>query len=235
MKKAAIGILAAWVLFCLAACSSQKGAVTGNGDAQTSSQEVQAESSQTSSHKATATDDASQGTQASPPHANFQETASTGGDSSQAASQNMQETPSQEAESDVDSQQPEPEPSGSWEDEIVTEMEMIVGSTVFRVQLYDNETARALTNRLPITLDMRELNGNEKYHYFSESLPANPTRPGSIHTGDIMLYGSDCLVVFYEGFSTSYSYTPIGYVENPEGLAQAVGSSNVSITFCLLA
>ena len=131
-------------------------------------------------------------------------------------------------------QQPESEPDGSQNGDSAIEMEMIVSSKVFRVELYDNETARALINRLPLTLDMRELNGNEKYHYFSDSLPTNPNRPGNIRTGDIMLYGSDCLVVFYESFSTSYSYTPIGYVENPEGLAEAVGGSNVSITFRLL-
>ena len=46
-----------------------------------------------------------------------------------------------------------------------------------------------------------------------------------------MLYGDNCLVLFYESFSTSYSYTPIGYVENPDGLAVVLGSGDVQITF----
>ncbi len=78
---------------------------------------------------------------------------------------------------------------------------------------------------------MSELNGNEKYYYLSGSLPANSGRLPGIHTGDLMLYGDNCLVLFYESFSTSYSYTTIGYVENPDGLAAVLGSGDVQITF----
>lgn len=46
-----------------------------------------------------------------------------------------------------------------------------------------------------------------------------------------MLYGADCLVLFYESFSTSYSYTRIGAVENVSGLAAAVGRGGVTVSF----
>ena len=106
-----------------------------------------------------------------------------------------------------------------------------VGKQNFSAVLYDNETARAFIKKLPMTITMNELNGNEKYHYFSESLPTDSKKPEKIHTGDIMLYGSDCLVLFYDDFSTSYSYTPIGSISNPDGLAKALGSGNVSVSF----
>ena len=51
-----------------------------------------------------------------------------------------------------------------------------------------------------------------------------------IHTGDIMLYGSNCIVLFYEDFSTSYSYTPIAYIEDTNGLKSALGSGDVTVT-----
>ena len=106
-----------------------------------------------------------------------------------------------------------------------------VNGRAFSATLYDNETARAFKERLPLTLDMSELNGNEKYYYLPESLPTNSSRPSAINAGDIMLYGSDCLVIFYESFSTSYSYTPIGKIDDPDGLAEALGSVNIQAAF----
>lgn len=106
-----------------------------------------------------------------------------------------------------------------------------IGDKAFTAQLYDNETARAFADMLPLTLDMNELHGNEKYTYFNNSLPANPANIGKINTGDIMLYGRDCLVLFYDSFSTNYSYTKIGCIENPIDLANAVGSGDVTIIF----
>jgi hypothetical protein len=78
---------------------------------------------------------------------------------------------------------------------------------------------------------MNELNGNEKYHYLSSSLPTAAYQPGTIHAGDLMLYGNNCVVLFYETFNTSYSYTRLGAIDNPSGLAAALGSGDVSVRF----
>ena len=106
-----------------------------------------------------------------------------------------------------------------------------VGDTVYTTTLTDSETARALAERLPLTVDMRELNGNEKYFYLDGSLPTAVTQPGQIQAGDLMLYGDDCLVLFYESFASGYSYTPLGRLDDPAGLAEAVGSGSVTVTF----
>ena len=82
-----------------------------------------------------------------------------------------------------------------------------------------------------MTLNMKELNGNEKYHYFNTEFPANEKSPGKIETGDIMLYGADCLVTFYKSHSTSYQYTSVGKIEDASGFAKAVGNGNITITF----
>ena len=37
-----------------------------------------------------------------------------------------------------------------------------------------------------------------------------------------MLYGSDCIVIFYKTFKTSYSYTKIGRITNPKKLKSAI-------------
>lgn len=101
----------------------------------------------------------------------------------------------------------------------------------YSATLYGSEAAKAFKNLLPLKLDMSELNGNEKYYYLSGSLPTNASRPSGIKTGDIMLYGSNCLVLFYEDFPTSYSYTPLGKVDDPAGLAAALGSGDVRVEF----
>ena len=81
-----------------------------------------------------------------------------------------------------------------------------------------------------MTISMSELNGNEKYYYMSNPLPVNAERPGNIHAGDLMLYGSDCLVLFYESFSSGYSYTRLGRVDDSAGLAEVLGTGDVEVT-----
>ena len=106
-----------------------------------------------------------------------------------------------------------------------------IGSHTFTAKLYDNTTATAFKTKLPITVNMVELNGNEKYSDLSGSLPTNAFNPGTIKNGDLMLYGSNTLVLFYKTFSTSYNYTRIGRIDDPSKLAAALGSGNVTVTF----
>lgn len=122
------------------------------------------------------------------------------------------------------------EPNGN-EGNAMPQLKIEVGGQIFTATLLDNPTTRALLDRLPMTISMSELNGNEKYYYLLESLPTNSQRPGNIHAGDLMLYGSDCLVLFYESFSSGYSYTKLGSVDNPAGLSAALGRGSVEVIF----
>jgi hypothetical protein len=115
-----------------------------------------------------------------------------------------------------------------------TQMWMIIGGTHrFAVTLVDNPTARAFAQMLPLTLDMPDLNDNEKHVRLPRTLPTHAVRPGTIRTGDVMLYGSDTLVVFYKTFASSYSYTRIGSVTQVDGLVQALGTGSQRIVFAL--
>lgn len=124
-------------------------------------------------------------------------------------------------------------PSTQSQEEDHMNLQIIVNGVTFHARLYDNPAAEAFREQLPLTLSMSELNGNEKYYYLPQSLPTDPYRPEQIQTGDLMLFGSDCLVLFYETFSTSYRYTPLGRVEDPAGLAQALGNGSVTVQFLL--
>ncbi len=106
-----------------------------------------------------------------------------------------------------------------------------VGSQTFTATLANNNTVRAFRDLLPLAVNMVELNGNEKYYDLPTGLPTNASNPRTIRNGDLMLYGSRTVVLFYETFNTSYSYTRLGAVNDPSGLASALGSGNVTVTF----
>lgn len=106
-----------------------------------------------------------------------------------------------------------------------------VGSQTFTATLLDNNSAKAFKEMLPLTINMVELNSNEKYYDLPNNLPTNSSNPGTIKNGDLMLYGSKTLVLFYKTFSTSYSYTKLGSVDDTTGLASALGAGNVTVTF----
>lgn len=110
-------------------------------------------------------------------------------------------------------------------------MTVKVGDKSYMAVLYDNKTAEEFYSRLPMTLEMIELNGNEKYYNLDKSLPTNSSPAEHISKGDIKLFGDDCLVLFYEGFMSGYSYTDIGYIENTDGLEAVLGSGNVTVSF----
>ena len=100
----------------------------------------------------------------------------------------------------------------------------------YLTEILDTEAGRAFLDMLPLSFEMEELNGNEKCRYLSKKLPAAAEAVGSIEAGDIMLFGASCLVIFYRSFSTSYSYTRLGKIKNPEGLAEAAGSWDAAVT-----
>lgn len=110
----------------------------------------------------------------------------------------------------------------------IMKITLIINGKEISAMLEDNETAKALFNMLPLEIDMSDLNGNEKYYYLNVALPNDPKSVGVINFGDIMLYGNDCLVIFYETFNTSYHYTKIGNI-NLGSLKEIIGEKNVIV------
>ena len=110
-------------------------------------------------------------------------------------------------------------------------MRMTVGERRFAITLAGNAAACAFAALLPLTLDMSELNRNEKHAELREPLTADASRPGTIRTGDLMLYGTSTLVLFYVTFNSSYSYTRLGRVDETADLPQALGRGAVRVVF----
>lgn len=105
-----------------------------------------------------------------------------------------------------------------------------IGGRTFTATLEDNEAARVLCDMLPLSLDFRDYGGFEKVASLPRRLPSQD-RQMRTSAGDIVLYSSNQIVVFYGG--NSWSYTKLGHIDDVEGLTEALGRGNVEITFTL--
>ena len=111
--------------------------------------------------------------------------------------------------------------------EVIKSVKAIINGKEYKIDLEDNETANSFVGLLPQELNMKELNGNEKYIYLDTTLPTNSSNPKRINAGDVMLYGDNCLVIFYKSFDTSYSYSRIGHIDDLPNL----GNGNITVKF----
>jgi acetyltransferase-like isoleucine patch superfamily enzyme len=77
------------------------------------------------------------------------------------------------------------EKQGETREKSMINISIAVGSSVFSTKLYDNEASRALLAQFPLTLDMSDLNSNEKYYYLADDLPSESIeKPETINAGD---------------------------------------------------
>lgn len=113
----------------------------------------------------------------------------------------------------------------------ITTIQVIINGQEFEAELNDNEAAKQFTEMLPMQLDMEDLHDNEKYFYFSDDFDTEDQKLKEIHEGDLLIYDSKCLVLFYENFETTYQYTALGKISDTAGLKEALGAGTITISF----
>lgn len=115
--------------------------------------------------------------------------------------------------------------------EMETNMIVTVGEYRFEVILEDNATTAELIKILedgPIVIDMKDYSGFEKVGPLDRSLTRSDKQT-TTHSGDIVLYNGNNIVIFYG--SNSWSYTRIGRVEDLSDWEKALGSGDVTVEF----
>ena len=116
-----------------------------------------------------------------------------------------------------------------------TTMYVIAGETIFTATLADNSSVQALVKLLregPLTIEMSDYGNMEKVGPIGQTLPAND-EPITTEPGDIILYQSNSLVIYYD--TNSWNFTRIGKIDGvtQEELLDARGNGDVSVTFLL--
>ena len=102
----------------------------------------------------------------------------------------------------------------------------IKGNT-YDAKLESNNTAKDFLGMLPLTLDMTEKNGNEKYCYVYSGFSSNGIKTRDVSAGDIVLSGSSTIKIFYKDAKSSDKVIKLGHIDNlPD-----IGSGNVSVSF----
>lgn len=71
-----------------------------------------------------------------------------------------------------------------------------------------------MSGYMPFDVTFNELNGNEIYAELPFAIEVLPERVKEVQAGDVMLFGSSTLVIFYETHKTDYQYTKIGKVSD---------------------
>ena len=108
-----------------------------------------------------------------------------------------------------------------------------VNGTTFTATLEDNTAVDAFVEMMreaPIVIEMSDYSGFEKVGSLGTSLPASNSQT-TTQSGDIVLYNSNQIVIFYG--SNSWSYTRLGKIDDLTGWEEALGSGDVTVTFSL--
>ena len=114
-------------------------------------------------------------------------------------------------------------------------LRMKIGDTAVAVDWENNESVDALKNlcaETPLVIQMSMYGGFEQVGPVGTRLPSSDAQTRT-SAGDIVLYSSSQIVVFYG--SNSWAYTRLGHItdRDPAGMAALLGNGDVKITISM--
>ena len=114
-------------------------------------------------------------------------------------------------------------------------LSMRIGNASVQVDWENNNSVNALKElckNKPLTINLHMYGGFEQVGSIGSSLPTNDKQMTTT-SGDIVLYSSNQIVIFYG--SNSWSYTKLGKITNKtdDELSELLGKGNVTLTLSL--
>ena len=131
------------------------------------------------------------------------------------------------------SEQPAASSSNGSGEDFAMKMNIAVNDSSFTATLAENAAVDALVDWMeegPITLELSDYADFEKVGPLGRSLPASDSQT-TTQAGDIVLYQSNQIVLFYG--SNSWNYTRLGSIDDLTGWEDALGSGDVTVTLSL--
>lgn len=115
------------------------------------------------------------------------------------------------------------------------ELTIRIGETKVNVDWEDNESVAGLKDFVkgsPLSIPMSMYGGFEQVGPIGSRLPSNDAQT-TTSAGDIVLYSSNQIVVFYG--SNSWAYTKLGHItdQDASGMAGLLSNGNVTITISM--
>ena len=125
-------------------------------------------------------------------------------------------------------------PDTTTEDDTMNKtLTLKIDNTEVDVFWLDNDSVKALKQLAKdgLTIDLEMYGDMEQFGSLGSTLPSSDTNL-SANAGDIMLYQSNKIVLFYG--SNTYSYTKLGHINlSKSELTELLGDENVTITLSL--
>ena len=114
-------------------------------------------------------------------------------------------------------------------------LQMKIDGTAVLVNWENNrsvEALKALCEKGPLVIETSMYGGFEQVGPIGSRLPSDDVRTTTA-PGDLVLYSSDQIVVFYG--SNSWAYTRLGHITDRDaaGMAALLGNGNVTITISM--
>ena len=142
--------------------------------------------------------------------------------------------PEESVEQEEETSSPESEqPTAEEEEESEKMMQMRIDDVLVNVEWEDNESVealKALCENEPLVIQMSMYGGFEQVGPIGQRLPSDDVQTTTA-AGDIVLYSSNQIVVFYG--SNSWAYTRLGHITDQDESAMSTLLSNGDVTITI--